>query len=397
MDFELGEREKAFQKIAGEFAREEVIPLASEIDRIGKIPRGLIEKVLDMRFPSIPLPRRYGGASAPMMSFAVTVEEIAKVSPSVSFFICAALGGMFPLHFAGSEEQKAAFLKPLCECRKIGAFAMTEPQAGSDPLSMQTTAVKEGSEYVLNGEKSFITNAALADIYTVIAYTDKSKRHRGMSAFIVEKGTKGMKFTRMLDLLGMRGCIVTGIRFENCVIPEENLIGSEGDGFKIAMETVNVERVALSGVGVGIAQACLEISREYAKRREQFSQPIAEFEAIQFMLADIATETEAARLLSYRAASLADEVFGYTEADEGEAEHERKRRAFRKYAAISKLFSSEVAMNAASRALQIHGGLGCTKGCMAERLFRDARILSIAVGTSEIQRISIARDVLRQM
>ncbi|MCD6387525.1 MAG: acyl-CoA dehydrogenase family protein [Methanophagales archaeon] len=407
MEWDLSEREKGFQQIAREFAQSEVLPLASEIDRSGKIPKGLRSKLLDLKFQSIPLPRKFGGASASMLSFVLAVAEIAKASPSVAFFTCASLGGMFPLHFAGSEEQKAAFLRPLCEGEKLGAFALTEPQAGSDPISMQTTAVREGDEFVLNGEKAFITNAALADTYTIIAYTDKAKKHKGMSAFIVEKGTKGMKFTKMADLLGMRGCIVAGIRLEDCAVPKENLLGRGGDGFKIAMETVNIERVALSGVGVGIAEACLELACEYAKVRKQFSQPIANFEAVQFMLADTATEIEAARLLTFKAANLADAVlyrFSQEQEQRGlsaeavavsQEERRMKIEAFRKTAAMAKLFSSEVALRAASNAVQIHGGFGCTKECPAERFFRDARILSIAVGTSEIQRITIAREVLK--
>lgn len=379
MEFELKEGEKAVQSIARQFAEKEVSARAAEIDRKGKFPLDIAKRMAELKLFGMPFPRKYGGADATMMSYVVMVEELSRASASIGFLSSAGLITMFPIHYAGSEEQKEDYLRPLCEGTKLGAFALTEPTAGSDPASIETTAVHEGDEYLLNGRKAFITNAAVADIYVVFAYTDKSKKKDGMSAFIVEKGTKGFSYAKIEDMMGMRGCIVGGLVFSDCRVPEENRLGSEGDGFRIAMATLDRDRIAMGSIGVGIAQACLDASRKYAKERKQFSLPIASFQAVQFMLADMTMELEAARLLSYKAAYLAD-----------------KSEKFTKEASMAKLYASEVALRAATKAVQIHGGYGCTKECPAERYFRDARILSIAVGTSEIQRMVIAREELRR-
>ena len=307
------------------------------------------------------------------------VEELSRANASIGFLSAAGLIAMFPIFYAGSDAQKEEYLRPLCEGKKLGAFALTEPFAGSDPVSIETTATKRGDEYVLNGRKAFITNAAVADIYVVFAYTDKGKKRGGMSAFIVEKGTKGFSYAKIENMLGMRGCVVGGLVFRDCRVPGGNILGSEGDGFRIAMATLDRDRIAMSSVGVGIAQACLDASKKYAQERKQFSQPIANFQAVQFMLADMAMEVEAARLLTYKAAYLAD-----------------KAEKFTKEASMAKLYASEVAQRAATNAVQIHGGYGCTKECPAERYFRDAKILSIVVGTSEVQRMVIAREELRR-
>jgi len=379
MEFELKEGEKAVQNIAREFAEKEVLPRAAEIDRKGKFPSDIAKRMAELKLFGLPFPEKYGGASATMMSYVLAVEELSRASASIGFLSSAGLITMFPILYAGSEWQKEEYLRPLCSGEKLGAFALTEPTAGSDPVSIDTTAVHESEEYVLTGRKAFITNAAVADIYVVFAYTDKSKKKDGMSAFIVEKGTKGFSFTKMEDMMGMRGCIVGGLAFSDCRVPEENRLGSEGDGFRIALATLDRDRIAMSSIGVGIAQACLDASKKYSKERKQFSQPIASFQAVQFMLADMATGVEAARLLTYKAAYLAD-----------------KSERITKEASMAKLYASEVAQRAATNAVQIHGGYGCTRECPAERYFRDARILSIAVGTSEIQRMVIAREVLKR-
>lgn len=378
MELDLKERDREFQGIARQFASTEVLPRAVEIDRKGKFPSDIARRMAELKLVGIPFPREYGGAGATLMSYIVMLEELTKASASIGFLSSAGLITMFPIHYAGSDAQKAKYLKPLCEGDKIGAFALTEPSAGSDPLSIETTAVREGDDYVLNGRKAFITNTAVADIYIVFAYTDRSKKRKGMSAFIMEKRTKGFSFTDIKDMMGMRGCIVGGLEFRDCRVPAENLLGAEGDGFGIGMATLDRDRIATSCIGVGIAQACLDVSKQYAKERKQFSQPIANFQAVQFMLADMAVEIEAARLLTYKAAYLADNGARFT-----------------KEASMAKLYASEVAFRAASNAMQIHGGYGCTKECPAERYLRDARILSIAVGTSEIQRMVIAREELR--
>jgi len=378
MEFELKEEEKAFRSIVRLFAEEEVLPKAAEIDRKGKFPSDIARRMAKLKLSGVPFPRKYGGAGATLMSYAVMVEELSRASASIGFLSAAGLITMFPLYYAGSEEQKEEYLRPLCEGKKLGAFALTEPSAGSDPVSIETAATKRGDEYVLNGRKALITNAAVADTYVVFAYTDKSKKRGGISAFIVEKGTKGFSFAKIEDVMGMRGCVVGGLVFRDCRIPEENRLGSEGDGFGIAMATLDRDRIAMGCIGVGIAQACLDESKRHAKERKQFSQPIANFQAVQFMLANMAMEVEAARLLTYKAAYLAD-----------------KEEKFTKEASMAKLYASEVALRAAINAVQIHGGYGCTKECPAERHFRDAKILSIVVGTSEIQRMVIAREVLR--
>ena len=378
MEFELYDRDKAVQSIAREFAEKEVLPRAAEIDRKGKFPLDIVKRMAELKLFGLPFPEKYGGANASLLSYVVMVEELSRASASIGGLSAVGLISIFSILYAGSGEQKERYLRPMCEGSKLGAFALTEPAAGSDPLSIETTAVREGDEYVLDGRKAYITNTAVADVYVVLAYTDKSKKRDGMSAFIVEKGTKGFSFANIEDLLGMRGCIVGDLVFKDCRVPEENRLGSEGEGLRIAMATLDRDRIAMGSIGVGITQACLDTSKKYAKERKQFSQPIANFQAVQFMLADMAMEVEAARLLTYKAAYLAD-----------------KSERFTKEASMAKLYASEVAQRAATNAVQIHGGYGCTKGCPAERYFRDAKILSIAVGTSEIQRMIIARDVLR--
>jgi len=378
MELELKERDMEFQRVARQFAETEVLPRAAEIDQKGKFPSDIARRMAELKLFGIPFPREYGGAGATLMSYIVMLEELSKASASIGFLSSAGLITMFPIYYAGSKEQKERYLMPLCNGEKLGAFALTEPSAGSDPLSIETVAVREGAEYVLSGRKAFITNTAVADIYIVFAYTDRGEKRKGISAFIVEKGTKGFSFTDIKDMMGMRGCVVGGLEFRNCRVPVQNLLGAEGDGFRIGMATLDRDRIATSSIGVGIAQACLDVSKQYAKERKQFSQPIANFQAVQFMLADMSVEIEAARLLTYKAAYLADTGTRFT-----------------KEASMAKLYASEVAFRAATNAVQIHGGFGCTKECPAERYLRDARILSIAVGTSEIQRMVIARDELR--
>ncbi|MHC1610936.1 MAG: acyl-CoA dehydrogenase family protein [Candidatus Methanospirareceae archaeon] len=378
MEFELSEGEKAVQSMAREFAEKEVLPRAAEIDRKGKFPLDIAKRMAELRLFGLLFPEKYGGSNASLLSYVVMVEELSRASATIGCLSAAGLISIFPILYAGSEEQRDKYLRPMCEGSKLGAFALTEPTAGSDPLSIKTIAVRDGDEYVLNGRKAYITNTAVADVYVVFAYTDKSKKRGGMSAFLVEKGTEGFSFANMRDLLGMRGSAVGDLVFKDCRIPEENRLGSEGDGLRIAMATLDRDRIVMGGIGVGIAQACLESSREYARERKQFSQPIANFQAVQFMLANMAVEIEAARLLTYKAAYLAD-----------------RSDRFTREASMAKLYASEVAQRAATNAVQIHGGYGCTKNCPAERYFRDAKILSIAVGTSEIQRMIIARDLLR--
>jgi alkylation response protein AidB-like acyl-CoA dehydrogenase len=379
MEFELSEEQKMLQNMVKDFVEKEVMSKVSEIDKTGDFPGDIVKKMATLNLFGIPFPKEYGGVGANMVSHVAMVEELAKASASVGFLASVGIGTSYPIYYAGTKMQKDKYLKVLCTGEKLGAFGITEPGAGSDPSSMETTATKEGDEYALNGRKAFITNASIADIYVVLAYTDRSKRAKGISAFIVERGTEGFSFGKIEDMVGIRGCVVGELAFNDCRIPKENLLGNEGDGFKIAMATLDRDRAGLSSVGVGIAQACLDASKTYAKERTQFSQPISNFQAIQFMIADMATEVEAARLLTYNAAYLAD-----------------KGVAFAKEASMAKLYASEVAMRAAINAMQIHGGYGCTKDYAVERYFRDAKMMSIVVGTSEMQRIVIAREELKK-
>jgi butyryl-CoA dehydrogenase len=378
MEFELTEEAKAVQSRARTFAEDEVQPRAAEIDRKGTFPSDIVRRMAELGLFGLPCPGEYDGANASLLSYTVLVEELSRVSASIGCLSAVGLISSFPILYAGSGPQKEKYLRPLCTGSKLGAFALTEPTAGSDPLSIETTAVRDGDDYVITGKKAYITNTAVADIYVVLAYTDKSRGRKGMSTFIVEKKTKGFSFAGTENLLGLRGCIVGNLVFEDCRVPEENRLGSEGDGLKIALATLDRDRVAMGSIGVGIAQACLDASKKYAQERTQFSQPIANFQAVQFMIADMAVEIEAARLLTYKAAYLAD-----------------RGARFTKEASMAKLYASEVAQRAATNAVQIHGGYGCTKRCPAERYFRDAKVLGIAVGTSEIQRMIIAREELR--
>jgi butyryl-CoA dehydrogenase len=377
MEFELTEAAKAVQSRARTFAEDEVQPRAAEIDRKGTFPSDIVRRMAELGLFGLPCPGEYDGANASLLSYTVLVEELSRVSASIGCLSAVGLISSFPILYAGSGPQKEKYLRPLCTGSKLGAFALTEPTAGSDPLSIETTAVRDGDDYVITGKKAYITNTAVADIYVVLAYTDKSRGRKGMSTFIVEKKTKGFSFAGTENLLGLRGCIVGNLVFEDCRVPEENRLGSEGDGLKIALATLDRDRVAMGSIGVGIAQACLDASKKYAQERTQFSQPIANFQAVQFMIADMAVEIEAARLLTYKAAYLAD-----------------RGARFTKEASMAKLYASEVAQRAATNAVQIHGGYGCTKRCPAERYFRDAKVLGIAVGTSEIQRMIIAREEL---
>ncbi len=378
MDFDLKEEQNMIKRMVMEFSDKEIAPRAAELEKEGRIPPEIISMMGSLNLFGLPFPEDYGGAGADYMSYAVACEELARHSADVAFLCTVSIGGTFPLYFAGSEEQKERYLTALCRGDKIGAFAITEPVGGSDVVSIQTSAKKEKDEYVINGRKVFITNASIADIYIVLAYTDREKGSRGMSAFVVEKGTEGFSFGKIEDKLGLRASVVGELVFNDCRIPADNLIGNEGDGFKIAMATLDRERIGLASVGVGLSQACLDASKVYAKERTQFGRPLSEFQHIQFLIADMATETEAARLLTYKAAYLAD-----------------KGERFSKNASMAKAYASDVAMRSAIRAVQIHGAYGCTKEYPLERYFRDAKMLSIAVGTSEMQKIIISRNELK--
>jgi len=378
MDFELTEEQEMIRRMVRDFAEKEIVPIAGEMDEKGEFPWEIIRKMAPLGFLGLPIPEEYGGAGIDNVSFAIAMEEIARASGSIAITLDAhvSLACEAILQF-GSEEQKRKYLAPLARGEKLGAFALTEPEAGSDAAAIKTRAVLSGDEWVLNGQKVFITNGSIADVVVVAAVTDPTKGHRGISNFIVEKGTPGFRPGRDEEKMGLKGSVTSQLFFEDCRVPKENLLGKEGEGFKQFLIVLDAGRIAIGAMAVGLAQAALDASIAYAKERVQFGQPIAKFQAIQWMIADMATQLDAARLLVYRAAWLKDRGMRFT-----------------REAAMAKLFASEIAERACHAAIQIHGGYGYTKDYPLERYYRDARLCEIGEGTSEIQRLVIARQVL---
>ena len=381
MDFELTEEQEMIRKMVRDFAEKEIAPVAGEMDEKGEFPWEIIRKMAPLGFLGLPIPEEYGGAGVDNVSFAIAMEEIARASGSIAITLDAhvSLACEAILRF-GSEEQKRKYLAPLARGEKLGAFALTEPEAGSDAAAIKTRAVVSGDEWVLNGQKVFITNGSIADVVVVAAVTDPTKGHRGISNFIVEKGTPGFRPGRDEEKMGLKGSVTSQLFFEDCRVPKENLLGKEGEGFKQFLIVLDAGRIAIGAMAVGLAQAALDASIAYAKERVQFGQPIAKFQAIQWMIADMATQLDAARLLVYRAAWLKDRGVRFT-----------------REAAMAKLFASEIAERACHAAIQIHGGYGYTKDYPLERFYRDVRLCEIGEGTSEIQRLVIARQVLGKL
>jgi alkylation response protein AidB-like acyl-CoA dehydrogenase len=378
MDFALNEEQEMFRKTIREFAEKEIMPRAQEIDLKGEFPWDIIRKMADLGLMGLPFPEEYGGAGGDAISYAIAVEEIARASGSVAITYSAHISlACSPIYLFGTEEQKKKYLIPMARGEKIGAFGLTEPGAGSDAAAIKTRAVLDGDEWVINGQKIFITNGSIADVVVIAAVTDPAKGKRGISNFIIEKGTPGFRVGREEDKMGLRGSVTSELIFENCRVPKENLLGKEGEGYKQFLITLDGGRIGIGAMAVGLGMAALEAAAKYAKERVQFGQPIAEFQAIQWMIADMATELEAARLLVLRAAWLKDQG-----------------RRFTKEAAMAKLFASEAAVRACYKAIQIHGGYGYTKDYPVERFYRDARLTTIGEGTSEIQRLVIARHIL---
>ena len=378
MKLELNEQQKMIQKMVREFAEKEIAPIAAELDKKGEYPTKTLEKMAKLGLLGIIIPTEYGGAGLDVITYATVIEEISRK--------CASTGVITSVHNSlvawpimkyGTEEQKKKYLPILAKGEKIGAFAGTEPNAGSDLGAMQTTAVLKGNHYVINGNKTFITSGPKAGILIVFAITDKTAGSKGISAFIVENTMKGYQVGSIFDKMGINANLVSELIFENMEVPKENLLGKEGEGFKIALSTLDGGRIGIAAQAVGIAQAALDESITYAKQREQFGRPIAKFQAIQWMIADMATRIEAARYLVYNAAFAKD-----------------KGGRFSKEAAMAKLFASETAMDAVIKAVQIHGGYGYTKEYTVERLFRDAKITEIYEGTSEVQRMVISASLL---
>jgi len=379
MQFSLSDEQQMLQTMVRDYALKEVEPTASERDEEERFDRDIFDKMAELGLTGIPWPEEYGGIGSDYPSYVIAVEELSRVCASTGVTLSAHVSlASWPIYKYGNEDQKQTFLKRLAEGSALGAYALSEPGAGSDVASMKMTAKADGDSYILNGNKVWITNGEVADIYVVFAKTDVDAKHRGISAFIVEKGTEGFTFGKKEKKLGIRSSPTTELIFENCRIPKEHLLGEEGDGFKIAMTTLDGGRSGIAAQAVGIAQGALDAAVDYAKEREQFGKPIAHNQGISFKLADMATETEAARLLTYRAAWLESEGLDYSNAS-----------------AMAKLYAGDAAMRHTVEAVQIFGGYGYTKDYPVERYMRDAKITQIYEGTNEIQRLVIGRNVTK--
>jgi len=379
MNFQLTEEQLAVQEAARDFAQTELLPGVIERDTEARFPTEQIQKMGALGFMGMMVDPAYGGGGMDTISYVIAMEELSKIdaSASVSMSVNNSLV-CWGLEKYGSEEQKQKYLSKLATGELIGAFCLSEPEAGSDATSQQTTAILEGDYYLLNGTKNWITNGSSASIYLVIAQTDASKGHKGISVFIVEKGWEGFVIGKKEDKLGIRGSDTHSLLFTDVKIPVQNRIGAEGFGFTFAMETLNGGRIGIAAQALGIASGAYELALSYSKERKAFGKPISQHQAIQFKLADMATQIEAARLLVFKAAWLKDEGKEYAHAS-----------------AMAKLYASEVAMSVTVEAVQVHGGYGYVKEYHVERLMRDAKITQIYEGTSEIQRIVISRGVLK--
>jgi butyryl-CoA dehydrogenase len=381
MDFQPTAEQSLIRETVRSFAEKELAPSTAERDEKERFDRELMfDRVADLGLTGIVFPEEYGGAGADYISYAIAVEELSRVCASTGVTLSAHLSlGANPIFLFGTGAQKQMFLKPLAEGSKLGAFGLTESAAGSDAGGTRTTATLDGGEWVLNGSKIFITNGGEAEIYIIFARTDKdARKHHGISAFIVEKGAPGFSFGKKEAKMGIRSSPTMELVFDQCRIPRENLLGKEGEGFKIAMKTLEGGRIGIAAQALGIAQGAYEAATAYARERKQFDQPIAAFQAVQFMLADMATQIEAARLLVYQAAHRASAGLSYG-----------------KESAMAKLFASETAMLVTTRAVQVYGGYGYTRDFPVERMMRDAKITEIYEGTSEVQRIIIGTAVTR--
>ena len=375
MNFQLSEEQNLIRNMVRSFAEQELLPSAAERDEDERFDRELMfDKLGELGLAGMIIPEQFGGAGADYISYAIAVEELSRVCASTGVTLSAHLSLCAnPIYTFGSDQQKQMYLVPLAEGSKLGAFALTEPSAGSDAGGTKTTAVLEGDEWLINGSKIFTTNGGDADTYIVFARTDKeAEKHHGISAFIIEKGTPGFSFGKKEKKMGIRSSPTLELVFENCRIAKEALLGEEGQGFRIAMKTLDGGRIGIAAQALGIAQGALDASVAYSKERKQFDTPIAAFQGVKFQLADMATQVEAARLVVYNAAYRASHGLSYS-----------------KESAMAKLFASETAMKVTTQAVQIHGGYGYTRDFPVERMMRDAKITEIYEGTSEIQRMVI--------
>ncbi len=380
MNFELSEEQLSIREMVREFAREEIAPHIMEYDEAKKFPEHLIPKLAELGLLGVIFPEEYGGAGMGYMEYVLIVEELSAVDPSIGLTVAAhnSLGTNHIFTF-GNEAQRKKFVTHLAQGKSLAAWALTEPCCGSDAASLKTTAVKKGNKWILNGQKTFITNPNYADFVVVMARTNPDKGKKGISAFVVEKGTPGYTIGKPMNKLGTRASDTAELFFEDCAVPEENLLGAEGEGYKQALKILSGGRISIAAMSLGIARGAYEHTLKYAMEREAFGQPIAHFQAVQFRLADMATEIEAARLLTYQAAWLADAGKDYSLA-----------------ASMAKLYASELAVRVSDMAVQTFGGYGFIKEYPVEKFYRDSKIGTIGEGTSDIQRLVIARELIRR-
>ena len=377
--FDLTPEQRVLQEQARRFARTEIVPVAEKYDREGTFPSEVIEKAYREGLLTLVIPKSYGGQGRGILDMCIMYEELAAGCMGIYLSIFVSTLALYPIVRFGTEEQKQRFLRPFCEKFSLASYCLSELTVGSDPASMKTTAVLEGDHYLLNGTKMWITSGGYANLYVVFANTDPSRRHKGIVCLIVPSDLEGVSHGEPIDKMGQRASNTTAVIFKNVKVPRENLLGGEGEGFKKAMAALDITRPMIAIGAVGIARSALELSLRYAKKRVQFGVPIARHQAVQFMLADMAKEIEAARLLVWKAAWLADQGIRNT-----------------KEASMAKAFAADVAMRVTTDAVQVYGGMGYTKWHPVEKLMRDAKVIQIYEGTAQIQRIVIARELLRE-
>lgn len=378
MDFQLTEEQKMFQSMVRDFATNVIKPVAAQIDEEGKFPAEIFKQAAELGFFGITIDEKYGGSGGDYLSMTLCGEEISRASAAVATIFLANLSlACYPINKFGTDEQKKKFVTPIAKGEKIACFGLTEPGAGSDAGALQTLATRQGDNWVLNGNKIFITNGAEASIIVVFATEDRTKGAKGISAFVVENNTPGYSVGKLEHKMGIHGSSTAELVFENCKIPKENQLGESGKGLRYALEAIDSSRVTVAAQALGISQAALDDALAYSQTRVQFGKPLAQMQAIQWMLADMATQIDAARMLVYRAAWLKDQGLPYM-----------------KEAAMAKLYAGEVSSFVTNKALQIHGGYGYCKDYPMERYLRDAKITEIYEGTSEMQRMTIARALL---
>jgi len=378
MSYQLNEEQKMIQAMVKDLAREAILPTAAERDKTKEFPKDIIKQMGELGLMGMSVPNEYNGAGVDTISYSLALQEIGYACASTAIIMSVHNSvSCGPIYRFGSDFLKENYLKPLAAGQKLGCFAVTEPGAGSDPAGAKSTAKKDGDSYILNGTKAWITSGKNADVVVATAYTDKTKKHRGISTFVLEKGMPGFIVGPDEDKMGQRASDCTSLVFEDCRVPVENLLGEEGEGFIIAMTALDEGRIGVASISVGLSQACLDAAVTYAQERVQFGSPLSKFQGIRWMIADMAIQTEASRLLTFNAASMKD-----------------RGEKFTREASMAKLFASETANRSAYQAIQIHGGYGYSKEYPVERYYRDARVLTIYEGTSEVQRIVVANNTI---